>query len=154
MRASLRLLAILGAALLAACARPDYDVIIENGRVVDGTGNPWTYSDVGIKGDRIATIAPRGALRDRTAKQRVDAHGHVVAPGFIDIQNHSWDNVLWKDGRIPSMVTQGVTSVILGEATTPAPSNDKMEELEEIAKMDTVAPGCSAHSGASTDSGA
>ena len=131
-------LAILCATLLAACTRPDYDVVIENGRVVDGTGNPWMYGDVGIKGDRIATIAPRGALHDKTARQRIDAHGHVVAPGFIDIQNHSWDNVLWKDGRIPSMVTQGVTSVILGEATTPAPSNDKVEELTGLAKMDTT----------------
>src|SRR3954471_12455869 len=113
-----------------------YDVVIENARVVDGTGNPWMYGDVGIKGDRIAIIAPRGALHDRSARQRIDAKGHVVAPGFIDIQNHSWDNVLWKDGRIPSMVTQGVTSVILGEATTPAPSNDKLEELEEISKME------------------
>ena len=81
--------------------------------------------------------SPRAALcTTRRAKQRIDAHGHVVAPGFIDIQNHSWDNVLWKDGRIPSMVTQGVTSVILGEATTPAPSNDKLEELDGIAKME------------------
>jgi N-acyl-D-amino-acid deacylase len=138
MRASSRCVAILCATLLTACSRTDYDVVIENGRVVDGTGNPWMYADVGIKGDRIATIAPRGALHDRTARTRIDAHGHVVAPGFIDIQNHSWDNVLWKDGRIPSMVTQGVTSVILGEATTPAPSNDKVEALTGLSKMDTT----------------
>ena len=131
-------LALLGFALLDACSRPDYDTVIENGRVVDGTGSPWMYRDVAIKGDRIVAVAPRGALRDRTARLRIDARGRVVAPGFIDIQNHSWDAVLWKDGRLPSLVTQGVTSVILGEATTPAPSNDKLEELEEIAKMDTV----------------
>src|SRR3982750_378628 len=130
--------ALLAAVLFVACSRPDYDVVIENGRVVDGTGNPWMYGDVGIKGERIAIIAPPGELHDRSARQRIDAKGHVVAPGFTDIQNHSWDNVLWKDGRIPSMVTQGVTSVILGEATTPAPSNANMEELEEIAKMDTI----------------
>jgi dihydroorotase/N-acyl-D-amino-acid deacylase len=127
------------ASTLVACERsPTYDVVIENGRVVDGTGNSWMYEDVGIKGDRIVAVAPRGALRDSSARLRVDARGHVVAPGFIDIQNHSWDAVLWKDGRVPSMVTQGVTSVILGEATTPAPSNANMEELEEIAKMDTA----------------
>src|SRR5215204_2243812 len=134
---SLARLVLLGAVLITAC-RPDYDVVIENGRVVDGTGNPWIYGDVAIRGDRIVAVTPRGALHDKSAKHRIDARGHVVAPGFIDIQNHSWDNVLWKDGRIPSMVTQGVTSVILGEATTPAPSNDKMEELEEISKMDTI----------------
>ena len=114
-----RAVRILLATLLVACSRP-YDVIIENGRVVDGTGNPWMYGDVAIIGDRIAVVTPRGALRDENAKLRIDAHGHVVAPGFIDIQNHSWDNVLWTDGRVPSMVTQGVTSVILGESTTPA----------------------------------
>jgi len=136
MRATSRTIAIVCAAFLGACSRPDYDVIIENGRVVDGTGNSWMYGDVGIKGDRIATVAPRGALRDKSARSRIDAHGHIVAPGFIDIQNHSWDNVLFKDGRVPSMVTQGVTSVILGEATTPAPSNDNIEALTEIAKME------------------
>ena len=141
----------LGAAMLGACApsastapapdRGSYDVVIENGRVVDGSGNPWTWGDVGIRGDRIVAVAPRGALRSATARQRVDARGHVIAPGFIDIQNHSWEPVLWQDGRVVSMVTQGVTSVILGEATTPAPSNDKIEELEEIATMAPVRAG-------------
>jgi dihydroorotase/N-acyl-D-amino-acid deacylase len=139
---------LLCAAALTACARPSatrltpdrgsYDVVIENGRIVDGTGNPWTYGDVGIRGDRIVAITQRGALRDAAAKQRIDARGHVVAPGFIDIQNHSWEPVLWKDGRVVSMVTQGVTSVILGEASTPAPSNEKVEEVDEIAKMEPV----------------
>jgi dihydroorotase/N-acyl-D-amino-acid deacylase len=132
--------------LSSACARPSasvlapdrgpYDVVIENGRIVDGTGNPWTYGDVGMRGDRIVAVTQRGALRGAEAGQRIDARGHVVAPGFIDIQSHSWDPVLWKDGRVVSMATQGVTSVILGEATTPAPSNDKVEALLEIAKME------------------
>ena len=130
---------------LAACAPPatlggaidrlPYDVVIENGKIVDGSGNPFVYGDVGIRGDRIATVAPRGALKNASARERVDARGHVVAPGFIDIQAHSWEAVLWRDGRVVSKVTQGVTSEILGEATTPAPSNEALEALEDIAGM-------------------
>jgi dihydroorotase/N-acyl-D-amino-acid deacylase len=130
----------------AACVRPStavspspatasYDVIIENGRVVDGTGNPWMYGDVGIKGDRIAAVTLPGALRTARAAQRVDARGRIVAPGFIDVQGHSWDALLWRDGRVVSKVTQGVTTEILGEATTPAPSNDKVEALLELSTM-------------------
>ena len=135
-RGHVALLAALCGLALGACDRHDYDVVIENGRVVDGTGNPWMYRDVGMKGDRIVAVSPRGALRDESARQRIDARGRVVAPGFIDIQNHSWEPVLWKDGRVVSMVTQGVTSIILGEATTPAPSNASMEELEGLAEME------------------
>jgi len=134
---------------LSACARPapsvapnpasvTYDVIIQNGRIVDGTGNPWMYGDVGIRGDRIAAVTLPGALRNAAAKQRVDAGGRIVAPGFIDIQAHSWEALLWEDGRVVSKVTQGVTTEILGEATTPAPSNANIEALVEIQDMKPV----------------
>ena len=106
-----------------------YDLVIANGKIVDGTGNPWFYGDVGIRGDRIVTVRPAGALRAATAARRVDATGLVVAPGFIDIQAHSWDALLWRDGRVVSKVTQGVTTEILGEATTPAPANDMLDSL-------------------------
>ena len=118
---------------LAACTSaatrrgPDggaYDVIITGGRIVDGAGNPWFYGDVGIRGDRIARIAPRGVLASAEAKRRVDATGLVVAPGFIDIQSHSRNAFLTGDGRVVSKVMQGVTTEILGEGTTNAPAND------------------------------
>ncbi len=131
---------------IAGCTRPatiggaisdrlPYDVVIENAKVVDGTGNPFFYGDVGLRGDRIAAIRPRGALRNAIARERIDAGGRVVAPGFIDIQGHSWEAVLWRDGRTASMVTQGVTSQILGESTTPAPSNDAFETMQEVHQM-------------------
>lgn len=138
-------LAIAAALALGACVRPaatalvpdrgPYDVIVENGRIVDGSGNPWFAGDLAIKGDRIAAITIAGGLRHASARERLDARNRVVAPGFIDIQSHSWDAFLWRDGRVVSKVTQGVTSEILGEATTPAPSNAKVEALEEMERM-------------------
>ena len=120
-------------ALLAACASagtrragPDggYDVVITGGRIVDGTGNPWFYGDVGIRGDRVARLAPRGALATAATRRRIDATGLVVAPGFIDIQSHSRSAFLTGDPRVVSKVTQGVTTEILGEGSTNAPAND------------------------------
>jgi dihydroorotase/N-acyl-D-amino-acid deacylase len=115
-------------ASIAACSPRDpgsasYDLVITNARIVDGTGNPYYYGDLGLRGDRIATIAPRGALASAPTKEKVDAQGLVVAPGFIDIQAHSWNALLFADGRVIGKVSQGVTTEILGESTTPGPSN-------------------------------
>src|SRR5213076_3300535 len=103
-----------------------YDVVIEGGRIVDGTGNAWFYGDVAITGDRIARIAPPGSLREARTRERVDAHGLVVAPGFIDIQAHSRDALLTGDGRVVGKATQGVTTEIMGEGWTNAPVNDRV----------------------------
>jgi dihydroorotase/N-acyl-D-amino-acid deacylase len=101
-----------------------YDVVITGGRIVDGSGNPWFHGDVGIRGDRIARIAPRGGLSAANARRRIDATGLVVAPGFIDIQSHSRNAFLVGDARVVSKVTQGITTEILGEGSTNAPAND------------------------------
>ncbi len=98
--------------------RPDFDILIRNGRVVDGTGNPSFIGDVGIRDGKIAAI---GRLANRTAARTIDANGLVVAPGFIDIHNHSDDTVI-EDGDAQSMVRQGVTSMIFGEGGSAAPS--------------------------------
>jgi dihydroorotase/N-acyl-D-amino-acid deacylase len=118
---------------LSACTHPAtsptpafgerFDVIIENGRIVDGTGAAWYYGDVGIRGDHIAAVTPRGLLRNAAATTRVDARNMVVAPGFIDIQDQSGGQLLLGDGRQLGKITQGVTTGILGEGSTPAPLN-------------------------------
>ena len=102
-----------------------YDVVILGGRVVAGTGNAWFRGDVALRGDRIARVAPAGMLKDAEAKERIDARGLVVCPGFIDIQSHSRDALLSGDGRVVSKVTQGVTTEIMGEGWTNAPVNDR-----------------------------
>ena len=121
------------ATILSAAPSPlhavqeDYDVVIEGGRIVDGTGNAWYPGDVGIRGDRIVMIASPGGLSGRQALTRIDARGMVVSPGFIDIQSHSRFSFLGGgDGRVVSKVTMGVTTEIMGESTTNAPSSPKM----------------------------
>ena len=133
--------ALLGCILVFAACTPlglstrpgaasQYDVIIENGRVIDGTGAAWYYGDVALRGDRIAAIGRPGTFRAARATTRVDATGHVVSPGFIDIQAQSYENFMVGDGRALSMVTQGITTAILGEGSTPAPVNDRILALE------------------------
>lgn len=111
---------------------PPYDVVIEGGRIVDGTGNAWFLGDIAIKGTRIVRIAPPGMLRGVRARERLDARGLAVAPGFIDIQSHSRGSLLTGDGRVVSKVTQGVTTEIMGEGWTNAPVNDRIQQASDL----------------------
>jgi N-acyl-D-amino-acid deacylase len=101
-----------------------YDVIIANGRVVDGTGAPWFRADIGVRGDQIAAI---GDLRSANAKTRIDASGLAVAPGFVDMLGQSEFSVL-VDNRAASKITQGITTEVTGEGTSIAPVNERMVE--------------------------
>ena len=107
---------------LQAQANPSsYDLVIRGGRVVDGSGNPWFYADVGIRDGRIVTV---GQLASADATHVIDATGLVVAPGFIDLHTHS-DSQLLADGTAQSKVRQGVTLDIAGESSSPGP-RDRM----------------------------
>src|SRR5437879_5206083 len=104
-----------------------FDVLITNGRIVDGTGSPWFRGDVGIVGDKIAAV---GTLTGAAAAATVDATNLVVAPGFIDLLGQSEFNVL-VDSRAASKILQGVTTEVTGEGSSIAPVNDRM--LQEAA---------------------
>jgi dihydroorotase/N-acyl-D-amino-acid deacylase len=108
---------------LAPGAAPEtaYEVILKNGHVIDGTGNPWFAADVGIRGDRIAAI---GKLDASQAKRVIDASGLVVAPGFIDMLGQSETSLLI-DNRSLSKLSQGITSEITGEGQSIAPQDEK-----------------------------
>ena len=100
-------------------AKNEYDIIIKNGRIVDGTGNPWTSGDIALRGDRIAKI---GNLKNATAKKVVDATGLVVSPGFIDMLGQS-EIALLIDNRSLSKLSQGITTEITGEGQSIAPQD-------------------------------
>ena len=112
--------------LLAASVRPagaaSYDLIIRNGHVIDGTGSPWYSADIGVKDGRIAAV---GRLKDEGATRSIDAHGLVVAPGFIDMLGQS-ELTLLVDPRAPSKIFQGITTEITGEGESVAPLNELM----------------------------
>ena len=105
---------------------PMFDTLIQNAKIIDGSGNPWFYGDVVLQGDRIAAITPPGQIASDQAITVVDATDRVVCPGFIDILSHSI-LPLMIDPRCLSKITQGVTTEIMGEGWTPGPINDKID---------------------------
>lgn len=114
---------------LVACGKGEegrgqgpYDLVLKNGWIVDGSGNPRYKGDLAIRGDRIAAM---GFLNGVAARETVDVGGLVVAPGFIDMMGQSEINVLI-DNRVFSKITQGVTTEVTGEGGSVAPLTDRL----------------------------
>src|SRR5437588_6050337 len=101
---------------------PDYDLILRNGKIVDGSGNPWFHGDVAVRGDRIVAV---GRVPPGAARREIDVKGLIIAPGFIDMHSHS-DFLLLEDGHAQSKVRQGVTTEVLGEGTSAGPYQGKL----------------------------
>ena len=120
---------MLAAALSAACLCAQgngYDIVIAGGKVVDGAGGPWYFADIGIRGDTIAAV---GQLGDAPAAIRIDAHGMVVAPGFIDIHSHGRRGI----AQVPTAenyLREGVTTIIEGpDGSSPLPIKDFLDGI-------------------------
>jgi len=106
---------------------PKYDLLIKNGRVIDGSGRAGFNADLAIKDDRIVRI---GKLKDAGATRVIDAAGMVVAPGFIDMLGQS-ETFLLIDPRAMSKVMMGVTTEITGEGESIAPVNERLIKEQE-----------------------
>lgn len=109
-------------------APPPFDIVIENGHIVDGTGSPWYSGDVGIRAGRIAAI---GRLAGAPATRRIDAQARVVAPGFIDMLGQSEFTIL-VNPHLPSKIFQGITTEITGEGGSIAPLNDAIIKADHV----------------------
>jgi N-acyl-D-amino-acid deacylase len=104
----------------------NYDLIIRNGHVVDGTGGPWYAADVAIRAGHIAAV---GRLDAASARQTIDAAGMVVAPGFIDMLGQSEESIL-VNPHLPSKIYQGITTEITGEGGSAAPLTDAIRAAD------------------------
>ena len=102
----------------APVPKTDYDLLIINGRIIDGAGNPWYRGSVGVKGDRIAYVGP--SVSGMSSKYVIDAKDQVIAPGFIDMLGHSEFTLLRRPQAV-SKITQGITSEITGEVSSAWP---------------------------------
>jgi N-acyl-D-amino-acid deacylase len=113
----------------AACAAPDYDVVIRGGTIYDGGGAAPYVADLGITGDTIAAI---GSLEDARGRVEIDASGMAVAPGFINMLSWATESLI-EDGRSQSDIRQGVTLEVFGEGWSMGPLNERMrqEALEQ-----------------------
>src|SRR5215471_18465174 len=115
----------------AAVQAPTYDLILRNGRVVDGSGSPWYKGDIAIRGDTIVRIAP--SITESAARV-IDVGGQVIAPGFIDIHSHAREGI-FEVPTAENYIRQGVTTVIEGpDGSSPLPIADFLRRLDALQK--------------------
>lgn len=126
-------------ALAAQQATPQtFDLLIQNGRVYDGTGNPWFPADIGVRDGRIVAV---GRLAGAKAARVIDATGKYIAPGFIDIHSHADDGARVQGGfrdqnsqirAAPNLVTQGITTVVVNQdGRSPWPIATQRAQIEK-----------------------
>ena len=118
----------MSALLLATAHAESFDVLIRNGRIMDGTGSPWYSADIGVRAGRIAAI---GRLHDATARTVIDARQLLVTPGFIDMLGQSELTIL-VDPHLPSKIYQGITTEVTGEGLSAAPLNEQMIAADRL----------------------
>lgn len=119
---------VLAIFLFFSCSKPqNFDVLIKNGRIVDGSGNPSYVGDLGINADTIATI---GNLKNATGNTEIDASNLVVAPGFINMLSWAVESLI-EDGRSMGDIKQGVTLEVFGEGVSMGPLSEKMRRQQQ-----------------------
>lgn len=103
---------------VAHADEPKFDVVLRNGKIVDGTGAPWYYGDVGIRNGKVISI---GRIPDHSARRDLDVSGFVVAPGFIDMMGQTATPFLKDASAALNLITQGITTINAGEGASAAP---------------------------------
>lgn len=117
-------------------AKADYDILIKNARILDGTGSPFFSGIIAVSNGHIAAIGnPGGPLSHATARKVIDAKGLVASPGFIDLHTHSETSLL-ADGNAESMIRDGVTTNVAGEQSSVVPRDGLPVEGEGAVKQD------------------
>src|SRR5207248_6722206 len=128
-------LLILALAALPTAQTQPYDLLLRNGRIVDGSGSPWYRGDIAIRGDTIVRIAP--SITEPAARV-IDLGGQVLAPGFIDIHTHARRGI-FDVPTADNYIRQGVTTVMEGpDGSSPVPLAPVLARLDALHKTPNV----------------